>query len=367
MRRHFCQHPLLPERDGTTRTAREIRDQAVHEIYKYCEIRGLCEVWGYLWTNWYAPDRWKLWALSAPAPGSKDIRISRLRTTMMVEVFWRVIKHLKLQTLVRPRLDQLVYILIHEVTKEALVRLRKLDPDYRAGRSKALSSYQLSVKKEWKKYEVRKITHQYTTDIHSFTCTCGHQKYSSALLCKHLVQLLPPSRALPPDFWLHIYRRRTLPLYRAPAAFIEGDGQNLELDAIDPGYITDGDDHVWMGDKRILCDFSKLKNLQNLASSLGKRVRSVDDDGDVERDRAQPPGPLLTSSTLDDINVDQDLVRFDIMNTESTSSVPVTFGVEHETEVRLSCLFSMASTDDNLPFFNSSMNCESINRAAGPP
>ena len=57
--------------------------------------------------------------------------------------------------------------------------------------------------------------------------------------------------------------------------------QNLELNAIYPGYITDGDNHIWIGDKRILHDLSKLKNLQNLTSSLGKCIRSMDDDGDL--------------------------------------------------------------------------------------
>ncbi|KAH6896330.1 hypothetical protein BKA70DRAFT_1076934, partial [Coprinopsis sp. MPI-PUGE-AT-0042] len=82
---HFCQHPFFAERrEKEVWTAEKIRTNAVQELYLFCEQRGLREAWAYFWANWYSPQRWKLWARSS----SPDI-LSRWRTTMAVENFWR--------------------------------------------------------------------------------------------------------------------------------------------------------------------------------------------------------------------------------------------------------------------------------------
>ncbi|KAJ6515172.1 hypothetical protein C8R47DRAFT_917779, partial [Mycena vitilis] len=76
--RHFCEHPLLPDRrTGTTRTSKQIRDDAVHEMYQFCFQRGLREVWGYMWTAWYCQAKSRLWMRSSEAKF-----IGRWRTTM---------------------------------------------------------------------------------------------------------------------------------------------------------------------------------------------------------------------------------------------------------------------------------------------
>ena len=80
--KHFCQHPLFAEKDGKW-SADQIRRNAVHEMYNFCFVRGLREVWGYLWACWYSSKMWPLWARSTSP------YISRLRTTMNVENFWR--------------------------------------------------------------------------------------------------------------------------------------------------------------------------------------------------------------------------------------------------------------------------------------
>ncbi|KAJ6484694.1 hypothetical protein C8R45DRAFT_829706, partial [Mycena sanguinolenta] len=108
--RHFCEHPLLPDRSGNTRTSKEIRDAAVYEMYKFCEQRGLREVWGYVWAAWYCPAKYKLWARS-----SQPDFIGRWRTTMSTENFWRNLKHGTLHHLLHPRLDQLIYLIATEV------------------------------------------------------------------------------------------------------------------------------------------------------------------------------------------------------------------------------------------------------------
>ncbi|KAF8959415.1 hypothetical protein BDZ97DRAFT_1637568, partial [Flammula alnicola] len=87
----------------------------------------------------------------------------------------------------------------------------------------------------------------------------GRQKYDCHHLCKHLVQAVP---APPIRFWREVHRRRVLPLYEHPALVqkIDNNGSNggTSLAAefgeyVEPsGDITDGDDRVWSGDRKIL-------------------------------------------------------------------------------------------------------------------
>ena len=81
--KHFCQHPLLPEWHGQHQTAEYLHCNSVYEMYLYCKNNHLWEVWGYLWMNWYTPDKWKLWAQSAHPHA-----IPQKRTTMVVKAMW---------------------------------------------------------------------------------------------------------------------------------------------------------------------------------------------------------------------------------------------------------------------------------------
>ena len=244
--KHFCQHPTFPERNEGPCSAAEIRERAVMEMYQFCWQRGLREVWGYLWNSWYSPSRWKLWARSTSP------YVSRWRTTMGTENFWKQLKHNHLHHMLRPRLDLLVWILIVKVTPEYIARAEILEDTHRLGRSKPLSSYQKNFKSAWKKLaemEVKENT--YVTDATTWTCNCGQQKYHSQHLCKHLVQAAPP---LPIHFWRQVVRRRTSPLYRHPALVsFHAVGMDVHADP-DEGSITDGDDHVWLGNPEALVD-----------------------------------------------------------------------------------------------------------------
>jgi len=60
--KHFCQHPILPECHGQTRTPQQIHWDTILEAYYHCKANKLHEVWAYLWTNWYAYGKWELWA-----------------------------------------------------------------------------------------------------------------------------------------------------------------------------------------------------------------------------------------------------------------------------------------------------------------
>ncbi len=41
--KHFCEHPLLPGRDGRYRVAKKICDDAVHKMYMFCYRSGSYE------------------------------------------------------------------------------------------------------------------------------------------------------------------------------------------------------------------------------------------------------------------------------------------------------------------------------------
>jgi hypothetical protein len=75
--KHFCTHPSIPGYPAPTEAG--IRWWAVQEMYDFCVRNRLCELWAYLWGNWYRPHRWTLWARST------CIEIPRLRTTMVCE------------------------------------------------------------------------------------------------------------------------------------------------------------------------------------------------------------------------------------------------------------------------------------------
>lgn len=51
---------------------------SLHAIYRSMDFLAF---WAYMWTNWYMPDRWELWAISA------HMQFMRLReTNVLVKV-----------------------------------------------------------------------------------------------------------------------------------------------------------------------------------------------------------------------------------------------------------------------------------------
>ncbi|KAJ7672381.1 hypothetical protein DFH06DRAFT_1363177 [Mycena polygramma] len=238
-------------------------------MYMFCHQRGLREVWGYFWTSWYAPKVWKLWARSTSP------LLSRLRTTMNVENFWKQLKHSFLHNLLRPRLDQLVWILVTKVTPAYLARANILSDGHRLDRSKPLTHFQKQFKTVWQKLEKSTLSvdadKKYITRVDKWTCTCKAQPLNSCHLCKHLVDAVGP---LPARFWTHVVRRRTLPLYRHPCLVPRGEANTDYIEPTD-GSISDGDDHAWSADPMILEGGGGWRDLDFSTSSLlGKRARA---------------------------------------------------------------------------------------------
>jgi hypothetical protein len=265
--KHFCQHPFFPNRDGF-HSSSDIRQAAVEEMYKFCRQRNLREVWGYFWANWYCPLRWKLWARS-----SKEKLLSQLRTTMLVENFWRQLKTDRLTRHRHPRLDHLTWMLVSLVAATYMQHGARLEDTFRLGRAKELTTPQRYFKKAWKRLAKLPLSGKvYNTNVAMWTCNCGQQKYEPHHLCKHLVQAVAPP---PPEFFTQIYRRRVMPLYRHPCLVDKNSKTVVPYADCDAGSITDGDDHVWTGDSIALRN-SNWRGFGDVHSLLAKRFRASD-------------------------------------------------------------------------------------------
>ena len=271
--KHFCQHTLFPDHNGT-HSAADIRTSAVHEMYCFCHAHGLCEVWGYFWTSWYQLKMWRLWARS-----SKPY-LPQWRTTMSVENFWRQLKHDYLHHLIRPQIDHLVWIIQTQLVPNYMAHATFLEDVYCIGCPKKPTHFQTHLKKEWARLSALQLSgRSYATDISKWQCNCDALKYNSFHICKHLVQAIPPP---PPVFFHQVVRRRTMPLYQHPALCPFRDGNDDEIgDWIDPdaGSITDRDDHIWLGNEKMLTGGNWRELHENPLISLGKCNKSACSDG----------------------------------------------------------------------------------------
>ncbi|KAK1221042.1 hypothetical protein PQX77_016154 [Marasmius sp. AFHP31] len=276
--KHFCSHPFFSLRiDGRTRSAADIERDSVYEMYEFCHTRGLREVWAYMWNLWYCPRMWKLWAWSS-YPGDSPF-LTRLRTTMSVENFWKQLKHKQLHHLLHPRLDQLVFILIYKVTPMYIQRMDFLAPEACLGCEKSLSPFQASFKKNWAELREKSVrdgaSELYHTEITDWSCRCGQQMYNRHHLCKHLVHAVESSVGRPPPkFWIQISRRRVKPLYKHEA--LQGLETHLVDASEDSGSITDGDDNIFQGKWNVLRGGGGWKGLTK-SSLLGKHSRILSD------------------------------------------------------------------------------------------
>ncbi|KAG1745455.1 uncharacterized protein EDB91DRAFT_1049969 [Suillus paluster] len=138
---HFCAHPLIP--GYSYPSAVGICQWAVKQMYTFCKESDLCEVWAYLWENWYRRGRWELWA-RAIAP----MEIPRLKTTMVLESHWRRIKVDYLYHFSKPRIDLLAWILVTKLAPSYNKKLDHLLHD--TGHFRELSSWRKSFKSEWR-------------------------------------------------------------------------------------------------------------------------------------------------------------------------------------------------------------------------
>lgn len=112
---------------------------------------------------------------------------------------------------------------------------------------------QRAFKDAWRKKATAKVSSRdYTPNVENWLCPCGTQELDAFHCCKHLVQSVP----LPPaSFFTYIVRRRVTPLFRHPALFDKAGPprRDSEGEMVDRS-VSNGDDHVWLGDKSVLAN-----------------------------------------------------------------------------------------------------------------
>ncbi|KAF9231593.1 hypothetical protein BU15DRAFT_82198 [Melanogaster broomeanus] len=166
---------------------------------------------------------------------------------MNAENHFKQLKHHHLHHLLRPRLDQLIWILCTKVTPGYIHRAAVLEDTYRLGRSSRLSPFQTKFKRAW-----RTLADTPTgTSRHAYIVNCLNM-----------------------DLQLRLSEIQHIPSLQTPCP----------TDSIDRGgSITDGDDHLWTGDQTVLAGGGGWQKLtqQTVAVVLGKRLHE-DSDADVE-------------------------------------------------------------------------------------
>jgi hypothetical protein len=113
------------------------------------------------------------------------------------------------------------------VQKLAPIYYRKLDQMLNdTGRYRELPCWRKPFKREWKKLTKTPITlplnAKYRPDSSAWVCTCPYFVKSRFLVCKHLVQSVPP---MPPTFFLEVRRQRTTPFWHHSALQPDSSGE----------------------------------------------------------------------------------------------------------------------------------------------
>ena len=190
---HYNKHPAFPDRTGHFNSPDAIYTECVREVYDWCRKRDYFRLWAYLWSNWYCPARWSLWARSASE------RVSVLKTTMIDESHWRRVKHDYLHRFNRPRIDLVTWVLCTRVIPNSVNLLKALtDPKAQQSRF-TVASWRPKWKKEYTKLEDKAVdvhpdkTIHYHTDPRLLVCSCPAFLTSRFLLCKHIVRCYRPA------------------------------------------------------------------------------------------------------------------------------------------------------------------------------
>jgi MULE transposase domain len=206
MVKHLHQHPFIPALGNQYYTSEQIREEAVKEMYTYCKENDLAWAWAYLWVEWYSKEKWKNWARSCKS----DIPV--LKTTMIVESHWRIIKRDYLYKFHKPRLDLLIWVLASRLVPRCIIKYQHLISSRQ--RTRYTPSWRPVFKRAWKECSRRTINDtSYITDSVKWTCSCPAYLESRFLLCKHLVQSVRP---VGPIFFNEVHRRRSPPFWQHP-------------------------------------------------------------------------------------------------------------------------------------------------------
>lgn len=180
LERHYHAHPMIPM-GNVRRTAQQIHYDSAKELYDFCCLHDLVDLWAYMTDAWYRPDRWYMWARS-----SLPDYIPVGKTTMMVEAHWKVLKRNFLYFHHRARLDLLVYVLTTKQYEQQRYRWERLIV-HRID----TSDWEKDFVQEWNtvcgRTESPDADQLYCPDINQWICGCPAYAKSRFPLCKLLV------------------------------------------------------------------------------------------------------------------------------------------------------------------------------------
>jgi len=203
---HFNYHPRIPFAGGLYKSANEIYQYCTAEMYNFCRQKDWWRTWVYFWGEWYRPDKWRLWARSVGE------QIPVLKTTMVLESHWRVLKHDFLHKYNRPRID----LVVHCMATELLPTMnQKLQCIISGNQRLYRANWRLEFKQEWLKARQMKIgtesNHFFDGEI--WVCSCRKYILSRFLICKHLVQAKEAKSRTLPEFFRFCHRIRISPFW----------------------------------------------------------------------------------------------------------------------------------------------------------
>ncbi|KAI9264338.1 hypothetical protein BDA99DRAFT_537050 [Phascolomyces articulosus] len=165
-------------------TSTDIYCNCGREIYNFCARHNLHDAWANLYTRWYCHSWFRRWARSARVP------IPIGKTTMMIESQRRILKRDFLINNSRPRLDLLVWIIIHRQSRLVIHNFAvKI-----INRAQVLD-WELEFTQEWNPG----LTHRdnrpenvdaeqlYSPSLDTWACGCTSFASSRFMLYKHLI------------------------------------------------------------------------------------------------------------------------------------------------------------------------------------
>ena len=164
-----------------------IYQRMLKEVYDYVLVENKkIRYFQYLYTHYLKPEQFMQWS-RAYKP-----YIPRM-TNMLVESFFKSLKHDHLKKKRVLRLDTVLYILNEKIKNHYEPTLKLRIQPVQTGRDlvnnlpvwkKKMTS---EIKRLLKEDQSTQESEEYRVDMDLWTCTCGQQKFSPYFLCRHLV------------------------------------------------------------------------------------------------------------------------------------------------------------------------------------
>ena len=170
------------------KTPFEIYQLMLKQVYDYVLVeKKKIRYFQYLYTNYLKPEQFMQWSRAYKS------YVPRM-TNMLVESFFKSLKHDHLKKKRVLRLDSVLFIMNEKMKHHYEPKLKLRMHSIMTGRDlvnnlpvwkRKMSS---EIKSLLKESQSTQDNMEYRVDMTLWTCTCGQQKFSPYFLCKHLVR-----------------------------------------------------------------------------------------------------------------------------------------------------------------------------------